>query len=115
MNRQQTRRASRKLKISKSEIENLSKQLAKENEDNNRELIVKFLGLTYEVLTLEFGFGEKRLARYGKRLDSLLDSIGLDYVTFDDILEDFNIKPRKMVKVDRDLVKKKIKELKNDN
>ena len=73
------------------------------------------MGLTFEALKLEFGFGEKRLARYGKRLDSLLESIGLDYVTFDDILDEFNIKPRKTVKVDGELINRKIKELKNEN
>lgn len=115
MNRQQKRRAERRLNISPKEIESVSQQLARESEAKNQEIIIKFLGLTFEVLKLEFGFGEKRLARYGKRLDSLLEPIGLDYVTFDDILDEFNIKPRQTFKVDRDLVKRKIKELKNED
>lgn len=114
MNRQQKRRAERRLNISRQEIDSISQQLARDSEAKNQELIFKFLGLTFEALKLEFGFGEKRLARYGKRLDNLMESIGLDYVTFDDILEEFNIKPRKIVKVDRDFVKRKIKELKNE-
>ena len=114
MNRQQKRRAKRKLNISSKEIDNLSKQLARDSEAKNQEIIYRFLGLTYEALKLEFGFGEKRLARYGARLNNLLDSINLDYVSFDDILEEFSIKPRQTVKVDRDLVKRKIKELKNE-
>lgn len=112
MNRQQKRRAKRKLNISSIEIDNLSKQLARDSEAKNQEIIYRFLGLTYEALKLEFGFGEVRLARYGARLNNLLESINLDYVSFDDILEEFNIKPRQTVKVDRDLVKRKTKELK---
>lgn len=115
MNRQQKRRAERRLKISPKEIESISQQLARDSEEQNQEIIIKFLGLTFEALKLEFGFGEKRLARYGKRLDSLLESIGLDYVSFDDILDEFGIKPRQIVKVDRDLLQRKIKELKNEN
>lgn len=115
MNRQQKRRAERRLNISPKEIESISQQLARDSEAKNQEIIIKFLGLTFEALKLEFGFGEKRLARYGKRLDSLLESIGLDYVTFDDFLDEFGIKPRKMVKVDRDLLQRKFKELKNEN
>lgn len=115
MNRQQKRRAERRLNISPKEIESISQQLARDSEEQNQEIIIKFLGLTFEALKLEFGFGEKRLARYGARLDSLLESIGLDYVTFDDILDEFGIKPRQIVKVDRELINRKIKELKNEN
>ncbi len=115
MNRQQKRRVARRLNFSPSEVENLSKHMERVSEENNQELIVMFLGLTFEALQLEFGFGEKRLARYGARLNNILDSIDLDYVSFDDILDEFGIKPRQMVKIDRDLVKKKIKELKNEN
>lgn len=57
-----------------------------------RQLIIDFLGLTMQVLHDEFGFGDKRLKRYGQRVNDNLDCINADYVTFADILENLNMK-----------------------
>lgn len=81
----------------------------------NTEIVINFLRLTQEALRLEFGFGQVRLDRYTKRLNSIIECIDLDLVTFKDFMEEYKVKPRKTVKVDRELIKRKIKELKNDN
>lgn len=53
MNRQQKRRAERRLKISPKELESISQQLARDSEVKNQEVIIKFLGLVdYERYTL---------------------------------------------------------------
>lgn len=83
MNRQEKRRLKRNIN-SNNEF-----QLYKE-----REVIVMFLGLCMEALSDEFGFGDKRLKRFGKRVDEKLSCIVEDYVTFDDILENLSIKEK---------------------
>lgn len=124
MSRQEFRRNKRKVKkviskdlskISNDDVEaftSLADSIAK---SKNTNIVIDFLRLTQEALRLEFGFGQARLDRYTKRLNSIIECIDLDLVTFDDILDEFGIKPRKMVKVDRDLLQRKIKELKNEN
>lgn len=92
MNRQMKRRITKNLNLKESDIDELSEYFRKQNEEANKELVIKFLGLTVEALRLEFGFGQKRIEQYGARLDSLLDSINLGYVTFEDILDDLSIK-----------------------
>nr|DAK50585.1 MAG TPA: hypothetical protein [Caudoviricetes sp.] len=114
MNRQEKRRYSKKLKLSDKELNNLSEHFRKENEANNRVLVSQFLALTVEALRLEVGFGQGRIDRYGARVNSLLDSINLDFVTFDDLLEEINIAPQKLVRLtgyQRDEIKKKTEEL----
>ena len=69
---------------------------------------MKFLALTIEALRLEFGFGQKRVDRYTKRVDSLLDSVNLDYVSFEDLLDEINIKPMQVAKMSKEK-KKEIK------
>lgn len=49
------------------------------------ELVNKFLAVCQEALRLEFGFGEKRLGRFGSRVESILDCINSDYVSFEDL------------------------------
>lgn len=99
MNRQQKRKYERKLNLSGKEIDNLSEHFRRENEAKNREVVVQFLALTIEALRLEFGFGQKRIDRYTKRVDSLLDSVNLDYVSFEDLLEEINLKPMDIAKL----------------
>lgn len=114
MNRQEKRRFSKKLNLSSKEIDNLSEHFRQENEVKNRQLVAQFLALTVEALKLEFGFDQSRIDRYGARVNSLLDSINLDFVTFDDLLEEINITPQKLVKLtdyQRDEIKKKTEEM----
>lgn len=112
MNRQMKRRFTKNLNLKESDIDELSEYFRKQNEEVNKELIIKFLGLTVEALRLEFGFGQKRIEQYGARLDSLLDSINLGYVTFEDLLEEMSIKPTQILKIDygtRDKIEKRLK------
>lgn len=110
MNRQQKRKYERKLNLSGKEIDNLSEHFRRENEAKNREVVVQFLALTIEALRLEFGFGQKRIDRYTKRVDSLLDSVNLDYVSFEDLLEEINLKPMDIAKLS-DEKRRELKEM----
>lgn len=92
MNRQMQRRVQRNLGIKHKDVEELSKFFYEQGEEDRKMLVYKFLGVCMEALRLEFGFGDKRLGRFGARVESLLDSINLDYVTFEDILDDLSIK-----------------------
>lgn len=124
MNRQEVRRNKRKMgkaigkdvsKISKSDVKaftDLADSMAKRK---NTDVVIDFLRLTQEALRLEFGFGQARLDRYTKRLNSIVECIDLDLVTFEDFVEEYKVKPRKTIKVDRELIQRKIKELRNDN
>lgn len=53
--------------------------------ERDYELVNKFLAVCQEALRLEFGFGEKRLGKFGARVESILDCINLDYVSFEDL------------------------------
>lgn len=124
MSRQEFRRNKRKVKkviskdlskISNDDVEaftSLADSIAK---SKNTNIVIDFLRLTQEALRLEFGFGQARLDRYTKRLNSIIECIDLDLVTFADFAEEYKVKPRKAVKIDRDLINRKIKELKNEN
>ena len=46
-----------------------------------------------EALRLEFGFGQTRIDRYTRKVNSLLDSVNLDYLSFEDLLDEISIKP----------------------
>ena len=81
MNRQEKRRAKRELS-KKSEGQKI----------RERELVIKFLGLCIETLSDEFGFGNVRIKRFTDRVNDKIDCINADYVSFDDILENLNIK-----------------------
>jgi len=109
MNRQQKRKYERKLNLSSKEIDNLAEHFRRENEAKNREVVVQFLALTIEALRLEFGFGQKRIDQYTKRVNDLLDSVNLDYVSFEDLLDEINIKPMQVAKMSEE----KKKEIKN--
>lgn len=124
MNRQEVRRNKRIMgkaigkdlsKISDSDVKaftDLADNIAK---SKNTSVVIDFLRLTQEALRLEFGFGQVRLDRYTKRLNSIIECIDLDLVTFADFAEEYKVKPRKTVKIDGELIKRKIKELKNEN
>lgn len=124
MNRQEVRRNKRKVKktvgkdlskISNSDVKaftDLADSIAK---SKNTNIVIDFLRLTQEALRLEFGFGQVRLDRYTKRLNSIIECIDLDLVTFSDFAEEYKVKPRKTVKIDGELIKRKIKELKNES
>ena len=98
MNRQEKRRYNKKLKLSDRELDNLSEYFRKENEEANRKLVVDFLAVTIEALRLEFGFGQSRIDRYGARVNSLLDCINLDFVTFPDLLNEIGLSKLKVEK-----------------
>lgn len=124
MNRQEVRRNKRIMgkaigkdlsKISDSDVKaftDLADNIAK---SKNTSVVIDFLRLTQEALRLKFGFGQVRLDRYTKRLNSIIECIDLDLVTFADFAEEYKVKPRKTVKIDGELIKRKIKELKNEN
>lgn len=50
-------------------------------------LIESFLALACETLSDEFGFGDKRLNQFKDRLESKLDCINSELVSFEDIKE----------------------------
>lgn len=110
MNRQTKRRLFRNLNLKEKEIDNIAEYFRRENEAKNREVVVQFLALTIEALRLEFGFGQKRIDRYTKRVDSLFDSVNLDYVSFEDLLEEINLKPMDIAKLS-DEKRRELKEM----
>lgn len=114
MNRQAKRRFTKRLGVSDKELDNLAEHFRKENEAKNRELIIQFLSLTIEALRIEFGFGQKRIDRYTKRVDELLDDINLEFVTFEDLIKEISISPADMVRLShyqKEEIKKKTEEL----
>lgn len=111
MNRQQKRKYERKLNLSSKDIDNLTEYFRSENEVKNREVVVQFLALTIESLRVEFGFGQKRIDRYTKRVDSLLDSVNLGYLSFEDLLNEISLRPMDVVKFSEESRKKISKEI----
>lgn len=111
MNRQMKRKYERSLNLSSKELDNLAEHFRRENEAKNREVVVQFLALTIEALRLEYGFGQKRIDRYTKRVDSLLDSVNLDYLSFEDLLDEISLKPMDIVKIPDDVKEQKLKVL----
>lgn len=111
MNRQQKRKYERKLNLSSKEIDNLAEHFRLENEIKNREIVTQFLALTIEALRLEFGFGQKRVDQYTKRVDSLLESVGLGYLSFEDLLDEISLKPMDIAKISDDIKEQKLKVL----
>ena len=87
--------------------EALDEYFRKENEEANRVIATQFLALTVEALRLEFGFGQARIDRYTRKVNSLLDSVNLDYLSFEDLLEEMSIKPSQILRLD-DKAKDKI-------
>lgn len=116
MNRQMRRRANRNLNLNNQELDNIAEHFRRENEEANRQLVMKFMSLTVEALRQEFGFGQKRIERYGDRVDSLLDCINLEFVTFEDFLDEMSIKPSEVIRLSKNKeqeIKKKTQELKS--
>ena len=108
MNRQMRRRVNRNLNLKNQDIDDLAEHFRKENEEANRVIAAQFLALTVEALRLEFGFGQARIDRYTRKVNSLLDSVNLDYLSFEDLLEEMSIKPSQILRLD-DKDKEKIK------
>lgn len=80
-------------------------------------LIESFLALACETLSDEFGFGDKRLNQFKDRLESKLDCINSELVSFEDIKENLSIqtivvKDRKIYKIEDDIRELKEKEIK---
>lgn len=111
MNRQQRRNFERKLYLSGKEIDNLSEHFRRENEVRNQAVVVEFLALTIEALRLEFGFGQKRVDRYTKRVDSLLDSVNMGYVSFEDLLNEISLSPMQVARISEENREKILKEI----
>ena len=111
MNRQMRRRVNRNLNLNNQDIDDLAEHFRRENEAKNREVVVQFLALTIEALRLEYGCGQKRIDRYTKRVDSLLDSVNLDYVSFEDLLDEISLKPMDIAKIPDDVKEQKLKVL----
>lgn len=111
MNRQTKRRIFRNLNISEKELDYLANYFKEENDLQNQELVQMFLALTIEALRVEFGFGQKRVDRYTKRLDSLLDSVNLGYLSFDDVMDQISLKPMGVVKMSPEVREEKLKEI----
>lgn len=102
-------------KISDSDVKaftDLADSIAKRK---NTDVVIDFLRLTQEALRLEFGFGQARLDRYTKRLNSIIECIDLDLVKFADFAEEYKVKPRRTVKVDSDMIQRKIKEIRSND
>lgn len=114
MNRQTKRRFTKRLNISDKELDNIAEYFRRENEAKNRELVIQFLSLTIEALRIEFGFGQKRIDRYTKRVDKLLDDINLEFITFEDLINEISISPADMIRLShyqKEKIKKKTEEL----
>ena len=107
MNRQMRRRVNRNLNLNNKDIDDLAEHFRKENEEANRVIAAQFLALTVEALRLEIGFGQARIDRYTRKVNSLLDSVNLDYLSFEDLLEEMSIKPSQILRLD-DKAKDKI-------
>ena len=88
MNRQERRR------LEKQKLKNFEKDPPKFVKERETKLIVKFLGLCMQVLHDDFGFGDVRLKRFGASIDKQLDLINADYVSFDDMLVNLNMKEK---------------------
>ena len=111
MNRQMRRRVNRNLNLKNQDIDDLAEHFRKENEEANRVIAAQFLALTAEALRLEFGFGQARIDRYTRKVNSLLDSVNLDYLSFEDLLEEMSIKPSQILRLDekaRDKINRRI-------
>ena len=111
MNRQLRRRVNRNLNLNNKDIDDLAEHFRKENEEANRVIAAQFLALTVEALRLEFGFGQARIDRYTRKVNSLLDSVNLDYLSFEDLLEEMSIKPSQILRLDekaRDKINKRL-------
>ncbi|WP_299034799.1 hypothetical protein [uncultured Anaerococcus sp.] len=111
MNRQMRRRVNRNLNLNNKDIDDLAEHFRKENEEANRVIAAQFLALTVEALRLEFGFGQARIDRYTRKVNSLLDSVNLDYLSFEDLLEEISIKPTQILRLDgkaKDKINKRI-------
>ena len=112
MNRQMRRRVNRNLNLKNQDIDDLAEHFRKENEEANRVIAAQFLSLTVEALRLEFGFGQARIDRYTRKVNSLLDSVNLDYLSFEDLLEEMSIKPTQILRLDdkaKDKISKRLK------
>ena len=112
MNRQLRRRVNRNLNLNNKDIDDFAEHFRKENEEANRVIAAQFLALTVEALRLEFGFGQARIDRYTRKVNSLLDSVNLDYLSFEDLLEEISIKPTQILRLDekaRDKINKSLK------
>lgn len=108
MNRQMKRRMSKNLNLKSQDIDNLAEHFKRENEEANRAIAFQFLAVTAEALRLEFGFGQTRIDRYTRKVNSLLDSVNLGYLSFEDLLDEISIKPTQILRLD-DKDKEKIK------
>ena len=93
------RRVNRNLNLKNQDIDDLAEHFRKENEEANRVIAAQFLALTVEALRLEFGFGQARIDRYTRKVNSLLDSVNLDYLSFEDLLEEMSLKPTQILRV----------------
>lgn len=114
MNRQAKRRFTKRLGVTDKELDNLAEYYRQENEAKNRELVIQFLSLTIEALRIEFGFGQKRIDRYTKRVDGLLDDINLEFITFEDLIKEISISPADVIRLShyqKEEIKKKTGEL----
>ena len=112
MNRQMRRRVNRNLNLNNKDIDDLAEHFRKENEEANRVIATQFLALTVEALRLEFGFGQTRIDRYTRKVNSLLDSVNLDYLSFEDLLDEISIKPSQVLRLDdkaRDKIDRRLK------
>ena len=112
MNRQMRRRVNRNLNLNNKDIDDLAEHFRKENEEANRVIAAQFLALTVEALRLEFGFGQARIDRYTRKVNSLLDSVNLDYLSFEDLLDEMSLKPTQILRLDdkaRAKINKKLK------
>jgi hypothetical protein len=105
------KRMLKNLNFSEKELDNLSEYFRAENEVRNQALVIEFLALTIEALRLEFGFGQKRIDQYTKRVDSLLDSVNMGYVSFEDLLDEISISPMKVAKMSEENREKILKEI----
>lgn len=75
-------------------------------EEATRTLIMNFLAICAESVADAYGFGDKRLNRWKKKVDEKLDCINSDHVNWDDIRGNIKIVHKEVYKIDKDKIKR---------
>lgn len=109
MNRQTKRRLFRNL--SDKEVDRILDYFARETHISNKQVVMKFLSLTIEALRLEFDSNEEEIDRYVIRVNDLVDSVDLGYLSFEDLLDEISLKPMDIAKIPDDVKEQKLKVL----
>lgn len=89
MNRQQRRRIQKELlkDLANGNIRQTKAEYEKAKLDREAELVLDFLGICSKALSIEFGFGKKRNARFVSKVHELLDEVALGHIDLEDMID----------------------------